>query len=112
MNLSPDTLRRAVELANGFEYSEGWGAIDVMDGQSCAYSCPIEDVPQFVIDALAAQLVRQVDALHYFRVLVKKECTTVCDASPEKGMPELGAAISLNRSENTINAIVDSGVLE
>ena len=65
---------------------------------------------QHVKDALAAQLVRQVDAVHHYTVVTYIEQTTVEDWA---GNGEVIVSVrGFDRTMNTIKAIVDSKVLE
>ncbi len=105
-------IRKAVELA------EAWRWHDDEDCPFIVGPFPLMDEPaneasQIVLDALAAQLVRQVDALggdqwvlesHY-----RRSCVTECDLY---GMPKYEFhGRGPDRTMNTIRAIVDSGVL-
>ena len=113
-------IKAAVELADGFEYK---GNETTMAGSvrpfvetpigflSVSWDAFIK-TPAY-LDALAAQLVRQVDELpaqYYYHVEALRDETTVyeshgsCDSN--KGM-----AFGPDRTMNTIKAIVDSGVL-
>lgn len=101
-----DYIRKAVELANGWDFSVA-GFV----------RCPIEDtdqwafhaLPQMWRDALAAQLVRQVDAVfqsgEVAGTLVIRESLTYIQGERHTEFTGEG------RTMNTIKAIVDSGVL-
>ena len=113
--MTPETLRKAVELADGWScsndpvYSKGLG--EFISPPRGLTNCFVKTPHQTTLDALAAQLVRQVDATDKYRVCVQRDCSTI--NSYEDGYPtEHGGAIGRdNRTENTINAIVESGVL-
>lgn len=114
-------IRKAVELADGFKQrSEGF--IREFDDSGANFinfylEWPeLEDELRFGLDALAAQLVRQVDALgpNYAMQLARD---VVCvDIYEPEGPRLLAHAQSCidgpNRTMNTIRAIVDSKVLE
>jgi len=70
------------------------------------------DVPQYILDALAAQLVRQVDAMDDLSVITESGCSLVHDVSRRDGY-SVGMANheGPDRTMNTIKAIVDSDVL-
>lgn len=99
-------IRKAVELA------DGWIAYDNSFLGGCYFAPHSYDrVPQPVLDALAAQLVRQVDALPfeqegktYFEVnnIRAHLCTDITETEAEGS----------DRTMNTIKSIVDSKVLE
>ena len=111
-----DLIQKAVELADGFEAcidpnDELWIGINGGKPTSVYQSTwYVEDAPQWVLDALAAQLVRQVDALDTHGFL--------SDESLASGVYHCGSgsnctiADSPDRTLNTIKAIVDSGVLD
>ena len=105
-----DYIKRAVELADGWEYEQDdiepeciyLSAADGTYWHLDEESIPLTELPRILLDALAAQLVRQVDASDYtFSSNVDR-----------------GASVGLikhidgpDRTMNTIKAIVDSGVL-
>ena len=62
------------------------------------------------MDALAAQLVRRVDALSGVQVDSKQEYVVVWDFRPDR-YREAALIKGPDRTLNTIRAIVDSGVL-
>ena len=113
--MNSDNISKAVELADGW----GWAVYDepespllleyadggMVDGDFC---CTPDDIPQLLKDALAAQLVRQVDALAfpYDAVFV-----TVGNTSVEWPIGTNYFVEGPNRTDNTINAILESGVL-
>ena len=106
---------RAVELADGFEaMHEG---IDILTENGCLWaSTDWDDIPQFVKDAIAAQLRRQVEITH--KVNVTNGHCYIFDNKGEGNhysLPRNGPvakASGPNCTENTVNAILDSGVLE
>lgn len=91
-----DYIREAVKLADGWNPHGGWGAT-VVQGRS----------NQKALDALAAQLVRQVDATNDYWVNIDNESSCV---NFHSGVNQC-AACDDDRTMNTIKAIVDSGVL-
>ncbi len=98
------TIRKAVELADGFEYrlEHYWAC----GGQSFA----LDEQPSWFLDALAAQLVRQVDAIENLQVESQKDSVAVSTA--DEGVVTCRKNFyDKDRTMNTIKAIVDSGVL-
>ena len=79
-----DVIRKAVELADGFWWKED--CVHVLD---TPMHYRADALPQTILDALAAQLTRQVDELDDYWVCAEDD-----------------------RTMNTIKAIVDSKVLE
>ena len=106
-----DVIRKAVELADGIGVSDS-GCVWIIpaareyDDISYVANYLSHDLPQWLFDVIAAQLVRQVDAL---------ECSveTTADESFvfDPYGAQLGAEDGPDRTMNTIKAIVDSGVL-
>ena len=101
-----DYIRKAVGLAREW----------VMAGSFVV--TPIEDVdlfhadnlPPMQLDALAAQLVRQVDALGPLECDITAVTTWIyCPSNDDASHQPI---IGPDRTMNTIKAIVDSGVLE
>ncbi len=97
--------RKAVELADGFEnrqwHDNGLNFIirDPYHPVSIIVDADEFAIPQWAKDAIAAQLVRQVDEVCDWNDLFTQymaECLNQSD----------------DRTENTVNAILDSGVLE
>jgi len=112
-----DYIRKAVELADGWNIGEtDFGTtvivppfitpeVEGLQGWS------IDNIHHGILDALAAQLVRQVDAIKYHEVMTT--CNTV-DVIKDDGIdyPQIISQIDgPDRTMNTIKAIVDSGVL-
>lgn len=124
-------IRKAVELA------DGWSITIDDQGEMTSFYAPMwlpkatikemsklgvrfDKVSQQMLDALAAQLVRQVDALSDYGVFTEPEQTHVWETEPE---PEiLGGELyeggkwwhaeGPDRTPNTIKCIVESKVLE
>ena len=112
--MNPETLRKAVELADGWGLSDSelvlwpdtpgryfdWPNIYLCYAAEC----------QPMIDALAAQLVRQVHAISptIASVYVDPDSTTVYTRDDGGFKHEFESS----QAENTINAIVASEVLE
>lgn len=105
--MNPDTLRKAVELADGFSLKH-LGAFIEQD--NLWELVPVDKCPQPVLDALAAQLVRQVDALAEPTPIIVASATAVSVVLPDDAF--LMDGNDKGRTENTITAIVESGVLE
>ena len=111
-----DYIKRAVELADGWNWLDGkgkWAIWAPWNDALLAYSAEhIES--QWVLDALAAQLVRQVDAIENFELLIRRDVTQLINVYSEAF--EMDEMIEYSgghgRTMNTIRAIVDSGVLE
>ena len=99
-----DYIKKAVELADGWY----WGVNDLVDPPPELRPIgPVNDtLPQIYLDALAAQLVRQVDATDY-EIRMQLCAATIFYAGDE--FWQLGGK---GRTMNTIKAIVDSKVLE
>ena len=111
----PDTwyVQRGVELADDFEIvseSDEWGVSIALPGhaEDMPHIVEVRDgLPRWMLDALAAQLVRQVDdemaiqsvQTYQFRSVVTDSADTWSVEGPDRTM-------------NTIRAIVDSKVLE
>lgn len=113
-----DIISKAVELADGWEWSERDndrcfsrhfgepGSLEYKhDFVAFHFDCK-EDV-KFGLDALAAQLVRQVDAIADFRVDSFFDYVEVA----QRGR-SLGRCGGPDRTMNTLRAIVESGVLD
>ena len=97
-----DYIRKGLRLAIGFTYYSEESDIGLMalpeDADAEFMSFKISSPPQHILDALAAQLVRQVDEA----VGTYKATYVLATTIGEPG----------DRSINPIKAIVDSGVLE
>ena len=114
-----DTLRAAVELAEGWEHhtdpsGELWLAPEGVhrphvNGSSLWIW---DELPAPILDALAAQLVRQVDALDGYFIEVSKGWACVREALSYEAVSDVNAKYGPDRTLNTIKAIVDSGVLK
>ena len=113
--MNNDTLRRAVKLADGWE----WTADGLIHGP---WPLPewhpddLTDLDQTVfLDALAAQLWKQANAIEGIDVVSEPRKTTVLqftDGEPFPHWIQVGRHEGTDRSENDITAIVESGVLE
>ena len=103
--MNSDNIRKAIELADGFQLTRDEQYFSLPAG---GYMPAIKDIRQHHKDALAAQLVRQVDALAfpYDAVFV-----TVGNTSVEWPIGTNYFVEGPNRTDNTINAILESGVL-
>jgi len=109
-------IRKAVELADGwsidnyenddadYDYLHNAGGMEWHLNQDPMW---VHDIPEMFIDALAAQLVRQVDALDEpMGITVQVNYTTFMDGQNTK---VVGGG---DRTMNTLKAIVDVGVLQ
>lgn len=102
-------IRKAVELADDFLFKpyhdNGFRFLlpNEPDGHYNELIRGFDNLPQWYLDALAAQLVRQVDALapKAQRPFISWESTSI------SGLGMIGP----DRTMNTIKAIIDSGVL-
>ena len=95
-----DYIRKAVELADGWDSADE--QVDCPLG--CAFRFPLQVV---VLDAIASQLVRQVDATDYW-----VEATSHFVDVRGIGISRKWRHESDDRTMNTIKAIVDSEVLK
>ncbi len=101
-----DYIRKAVELADGWEV--GTKGVTLPNGRSRLFDDPLlgaMSLEQYWLDALAAQLVRQVDAAGWCFVITQEISEILAG---EKTHFHEGP----DRTLNTIKAIVDSGVLD
>ena len=101
-----EIIRKAVELADGFVWQDPMTVY--IQSLSMAFYCS----EPFMLDALAAQLVRQVDARGVASVYIVPDMTEVqweyADSDDLQSVTERGP----DRTLNTLRAIVESGVLE
>ena len=107
-----DYIRKAVELADGWnEVGDHFHAVHIPDLGDCAVHHGIPS--QWMVDALAAQLVRQVDALTTHHVVSRSgEVRVIKFDADEDEASTKGSAYGTDRTMNTIKAIVDSKILE
>lgn len=127
MKTDEEYLRAGVEQADGWSCTEYAGTkqayLDSAGGSLWRAhddeEWPLSDLPQIMLDALAAQLVRQVDkVLDDWRLLeLFPGHTAVRVVEKELGENnyrgrDLGACYGDDRAMNTVKAIVDSKVLE
>ena len=92
-----DKIKKAVELADGWT----WMGPEGTDR--------LQPMSQPFLDALAAQLVRQVDVLDGFVVITRSNRTRIWSVKISGIWKEVEGD---DRTMNTINAIVNSKVLE
>jgi hypothetical protein len=104
--MTPTRIRNAVALVENFSIKE--------TGIAVLYYHPTvtDDFPQWYLDALAAQMVREVDALNDQGIHVEITSTTFQVIDAKNGRAILGQAYGTDRTENTINAITESEVLK
>lgn len=102
-----DYIREAVELADKglWRYYKDVKNVHIVD--TGIYS--INDLPQPIIDALAAQLVRQVDSLEQYAIHSVFGYVSVI--APGEGLVVLATGTGTDRTMNTIKSIVDSKAL-
>ncbi len=114
--------RKAVELADGWEVCpEGFTEFRDENGVHWTPGA-VDSLPQWAKDAIAAQLVRQVEQDKQRLVTVDYNVDKYGVSLPSEGyfvyIGGIGADFIRecepysDRSENTVNAILDSGVLE
>ena len=105
-------------IKTGAELADGWTWTHTGDGKTLStikaphgfrFYRVNDGFSQVGLDALAAQLVRQVDEHH--EVFAKRTKTHVCSALVDGGN-SLAMQRGPDRTMNTIKAVVDSGVLE
>ena len=106
--IDPDTLKQAVELAPGWELSNNDTWIENYKWSSV--SCSTALVPDYVLDYLAAELVRLVDAIPDYYVSSDDNIVNVMRWSGGFDMPEEITSAGTfgrqtDRTANTINAI-------
>ena len=102
-----DIIRKAVELAEGWLIdADHHGEYIVVAG---IWNCPLDEgLPQHDKDALAAQLVRQVDATHLYDIIVYADEVEIFESDDMF----LNASEGPDRTMNTLRAIVESEVLD
>lgn len=103
-----DLIRKAVELADGFEVHDE-RELRVLTNHGTFY---VDYDEQFFLDALAAQLVRQVDVLG-LDVRLQKTIAAIYEVHKDGRIRNTKAYRRGNdRTMLTITAIVESGVLD
>ena len=107
-NEEQELIKKAVELAPGWWWKEG--CIHMIDQPMHFYA---DAAPQSVLDALAAELVRQVDRLDDDTAIYVEPGETKVGQILNTGrvMVNVTYGTSPDRTMNTIRAIVESGVL-
>ena len=105
-----DYIKEGVELAGWLEVDEEGEYLQIPDTPTSSYLDEIiATCDQYLLDALAAQLARQVDALtDYSGVRVCPNITEIFHIAGQPHIPVTGP----DRTMNTIKAIVDSKALE
>ena len=109
-----DYIRHAAELAKWTGKDECGVYVQLPEAPISLYLDDLENhAPPWFKDALAAQLVRQVDALPGLFVYSWPERSSVVVEGRNLNNPETtrGSCDGPDRTMNTIKAIVDSGVL-
>jgi len=104
-----DYIRKAVELAD-----EWWKKRDPSEVYmpGCSTFDPLSDISQQTLDALAAQLVRKVDAIDGCEVICDPYCIKVFVAYKKGAKIAKGTEHRFDRTMNTLKSIVDSKILE
>ena len=100
-----DYIRAAIDLADGWKYYDDDPYVDSPLGS--AFLSPLKEG---VLDALAAQLVRQVDAKNMVHLTVDRRGVSINGLRQRLAREERSG--TQDRTMNTIKAIVDSGVLK
>ena len=104
-----DYIKAAIEMADGFSVMTPFDdGVEYLMHESHGTSKATPE--QWFLDALAAQLVRQVDALDRFSIIIYEEETLIGDVMRIENIAR-GYSPD-DRTMNTITAIVDSGVLK
>lgn len=102
-----DYIREAVRLAGWLKEDDLGEYLEIPDSPVSGYLDTITiKFDQYLFDALAAQLVRQVDDSEFAYVVIHQTETRAFDDENES------LAEGPDRTMNSIKAIVDSGVLE
>jgi hypothetical protein len=99
-----DYIRKAVELADAWDVVDRFGE-DFIESPE-GFGTPTKVNDQTLIDALATQLVRQVDAMDEMLTSTGKGTAGIY-----QGDKCLGWASGPDRTMNTIRAVVESGIL-
>ena len=109
--IDQDYIRKAIELADGWAAKNHHKHTDeeIIVYSEYGYWCFVETAQTVLLDALAAQLVRQVDAAGGYAVIVHAASTSIVGANDPPIFKHVTYAN--DRTMNTIKAIVDSGVL-
>ena len=106
-----DYIRKAVELADGWYWvSDNRGGEVGHDQTGFLWYLRDERESQLYLDALAAQLVRQVDATEHW--VTSTSLGNACVWLRDGAGKVFKSTENDNRTMNTLRAIVDSGVLK
>ena len=106
-------IREAVELADGWEWKHSIQGTVVrwnIDNSLQMMQWPEDNLPIWIKDALAAQLVRQVDSQRSWQF-----DSDIWGAAQITNRPQIRASVRVigpDRTMNSIKAIVDSKVLK
>ena len=113
-----DYIKAGVELADGWSYmsdrSKPGSFWIKADGPPKHPGCHIDNAFPVYIDALAAQLVRQVDAMSGVTIDMRDAVVSIEIFEGGYWIEQCGVDglwYEIDRTMNTIKAIVDSGVL-
>ena len=102
MTLTPEQIREAVELADGFDEMAGAYWHD-------SIPCDANKPPRWFIAALASQLISQVDAMEEIELLVRRDVTQILEEPKSlHRLPDLLAYQGgSTRDENSILACTE-----
>ena len=114
--MNEELIRKAVKLANGWEWNSGFVHVCLhpVNGSYEFLFNAYEGLPeQWHLDALAAQLVRQVDELEScIAVYIEPGVAKVGELVTEGFLINVTHSRGPDRTINTIRAIVESEVLD
>ncbi len=105
-----DYIRKAVELADGFMLNGNLIGGSFMFDVGGSIEIPTIEDNQWLLDALAAQLVRQMDELILYSVHIKPIGAFIDHEGTGERITD--CYLTGGRTMNTIKAIVDSKVLD
>jgi len=117
---SNEYIKNAVLLADGWDIDNcesgdpDYDYISFAGGGEWHYNEDpmwIADIPEIFLDALAAQLTRQVDAVILFDIRVREDGVEMWQLLEASSQWEMTKTQSPDRTMNTIKAIIDSKVL-
>lgn len=108
-------ILKAVELADGWRLNQFGQDLIMVPGMAIGHVVKAGDPHAIVVDALAAQLRRQVNVTGKYVVHIEPHMVIVCSISEKDGSHRKvieTVADDGDESMNTIKAVVDSKVLE
>ena len=106
-----DYIQKAVELADGWGFDGIWlcygnAGAKIHDAEHTMD----KSLPDYIKDALAAQLVRQVDALNRVDITIHSTFSDLEKSDGKRWYPLADSNEDLGRTMNTIKAIVDGDI--